>query len=199
MTCLWSAGFRDTAVNRALAKPLPLPHPSQPASQQSLTSSADAMLGGPLMPDRHAAAVQPLPRILNRGHQRAASQPSRCRAGRVHRPRCSRPGRSRRAVAIRLRAGRSGIRARRDQDRSKRGQNVFANDLGGAERTWNSEAETSSQNHSLITATPRSGKTVTSVPVTPYTTSVDVNSGTAWPEERAEMSMINVCVPDESK
>jgi hypothetical protein len=69
----------------------------------------------------------------------------------------------------------------------------------GSVRTWNSEAETSSQNHSLfITAAPRSGKTATSVPVTPYTTSVDVNSGTACPEERAEMSLVNVCVPDEN-
>jgi hypothetical protein len=43
------------------------------------------------------------------------------------------------------------------------------------------------------------GKTVTSVTFTPYTTSVDVNSGTVCLEERAEMSLINVCVPDESK
>jgi hypothetical protein len=51
----------------------------------------------------------------------------------------------------------------------------------------------------LITATPCSGKTVTSVPVTPYITSVDVNSGTACSEECAEMSLINVCVPDENE
>ena len=82
----YAAAYRDPQINRAFSRPCGQEPRTFPFRQRSLSRTWLAVLRGPLVLNGPAPAPSPLPGVLHRLAQRAASQPRCLRTRHIHVP-----------------------------------------------------------------------------------------------------------------